>query len=69
VGFIVKITTEYLRNDSRRVKIRFYESKGGDGVKISMCKYMASRGSGGISSRKFLYFRLSQIALGAFSGT
>ena len=53
-------------------KIRFYESKGGgggDGVKIHVRKHTASRGCGGMPPRKFLYFRLSQIASGAFSST
>jgi len=34
-----------------------------------MHKHMASRGSGGMPPRKFLNFRLFQIASGAFSGT
>ena len=34
-------------------KIRFYESKGGGGVKIRVCKHTASRGSGGMPPRKF----------------
>jgi len=35
----------HLGNDSRGGKITFYESKGSNGVKISVHKYMASRGS------------------------
>jgi len=42
---------------------------GGNGVKIGMHKHMASRESEGMPPRKFLNFRLSQIASGAFSGT
>jgi len=63
------LTGLHLGNDSRGGKITFYVSKGGDGVKIGVCKHMASRGSGGMPPRKFLNFRLSQIASGAFSGT
>ena len=59
----------HLGNDSRGGKIRFYESRGGDDVKIRMCKHTASRGVWGHAPRKFLYLRLSQIASGAFSGT
>ena len=43
----------HLGNDSRRGKIRFYESKGGDGVKICLCKHTASRGSGGMPPGNF----------------
>jgi len=49
----------HLGNDSRVGKITFYESKGGNGVNIGVCKHMASRGSGGMPPRKFLNFRLS----------
>jgi len=37
-----------LGNASRKRQNKVYESKGGNGVKIGMDKYMASRGSGGI---------------------
>ena len=60
----------HLGNDSRGGKIRFYESKGGNGVKIRVHKHMTSRGGlGACPPRKFLYFRLSQIVSDAFSGT
>ena len=39
--------------------------RGGNGIKICMHKHTAS---GGMPPRKFLYFRLFQIASGAFSG-
>jgi len=51
----------HLGNNSRGSKITFYESKGGNGVKIGVRKHMASRGSGGMPPRKFLNSRLSQI--------
>jgi len=56
----------HLGNDLRGGKIKFYESKGGNGVKIGVHKHMASRGVWGHAPRKFLNFRLSQIASGAF---
>jgi len=61
----------HLGNDSRGGgKITFYEGKGGgNGVKIDVRKHMASKGSGACPTRKFLNFRLSQIASGVFSGT
>jgi len=34
-------------------KITFYESKGGNGIKIGICKHMASRGSGGMPQEIF----------------
>jgi len=36
----------HLGDDSRGGKITFYESKGGNGIKIGVHKHMASRGSG-----------------------
>ena len=64
------LTGLHLGNDSRGGKIRFYESKGGNGVKIRVRKHMTSRGVWeNAPPRKFLYFRLSQIASDAFSGT
>ena len=50
-------------------KMRFYESKGGDGVRIHVHKHTISMGSKCTPSRKFLYFRLSKVASGTFSGT
>jgi len=39
---IITVTDLYLGNNSREGKIRFYESKGDNGVKICLRKYMAS---------------------------
>ena len=48
-------------------KYGFMRVRGGNGVKIRVRKHTTSRGSGGMPPRKFLYFRLSQIASDAFS--
>ena len=57
----------HLGNDSRGAKYGFMRVRGGNGVKIRVRKHMTSRGS--MPPRKFLYFRLSQIASDTFSGT
>ena len=46
----------HLGNDSRGGKIRFYESKGGNGVKIRVRKHTTSRGVWGHAPQKIFVF-------------
>ena len=53
---IVALSGLHLGNDSRGGKIRFYESKGGNGVKIFVPKHTTSRGVWGHAPQKIFVF-------------
>ena len=59
----------HLGKPLREVKIRFYESKGGNALNICMCKAVSTQhlGSRSMPPEEFLNFRHLSIASGAFS--
>jgi len=52
----MKLSGLHLDNDSRGGKMRFYKSKGGNGVNIGVCKHMVSRGIWGHAPQEMFEF-------------